>query len=1132
MKRKIMKTILTVFVTLTIIFLSFSNVLSEEQKPEIFIQLGHPSNVTSVAFSPDGHRIVSSGFWDGIVKIWDTESGREIRTFLGINGMGKVAFSRDRRSIITGGVDGSIKLWDTNSGQEIRSFKGHSANVTSVAFLPDGCRILTGSEDGIIKLWKTENGSEIRSFKGHSDSVLHVTFSPDSRYILSRGARNGIVDIWDMDSGQKIRTFRVSNLSSVVFSPDGRSVLSGSRDGTIKLCDVVTGQELRTFSGHSNIVLYMMFSPDGHRILSGSTDKTTKLWDSDSGHEIRTFPGLASMYSVAFSSDGRVLAESIDGTIKLWDTGVGSKIQTFSGYFSNVISVAFSPDDHSVLSGSSDGIIKLWDVKSGQEIRTFTGYFRGVDSVAYSPDGRYVISGSTDTTIKLWNAEMGHEKLTFRGHSMPVRSVSISPDGRSVLSGSSDATVKLWDMESGQELRTFKGHTGSVSSVAFSPDGHRFLSASSDNTLRLWDVDSGRELFTFTEFPNLISSIAFSPDGRFVVAGRQDKTLKLWDALSGRGIRTFSEHAAPVISVAFSPDGRFLLSGSGDKTLKLWDIDSGRVLRTFSGHSSIVTSVAFSPNGQHILSGSADRSVKLWDIYNGLELRTFSGISGFVSSLVFSPDGRHVLSGSRDYGAKLWDVNSGKEIAQFVSFSNGEWVSITSEGYFNASKNGPSHINVRMSGNRVFGLDQFYDVFYRPDIVEAKLKGEDITSLASTNLEEALRNPPPMVEFLDVPSKTGDQKVTIKYRVTGAGGGIGEIRLFHNGKLIRSDGYYRLAKTAPAEKPATLLAYNARAIKDDLRGLNLVSKKEDHLSLIESAPKGDVYEGTIIVDAMAGENDIGLAAFNKNNSVQSILKTATFHSTMSPEEPHLYILAVGIDEYKAKENNLKYAVKDAEIIVQKLREQSQTQYRPENIHVVTIKNHDASKANILRKISELSSTVKPNDIFMLFFASHGVLQSGLYSIVTSDYNGNLDSGNLINSNEIMDISKKIKALSQIFIFDTCHAGGIDTFISGLYDARMTVMARNMGLHMFASASSTQEALDGYQGKNGMFTYALVEGLSNNRNTDANKDGKVSINELGSYSKEKTVKYSKESGHSQTPVIKSFGKDISVYVIRE
>jgi uncharacterized caspase-like protein len=185
----------------------------------------------------------------------------------------------------------------------------------------------------------------------------------------------------------------------------------------------------------------------------------------------------------------------------------------------------------------------------------------------------------------------------------------------------------------------------------------------------------------------------------------------------------------------------------------------------------------------------------------------------------------------------------------------------------------------------------------------------------------------------------------------------------------------------------------------------------------------------------------------------------------------------------------------------------------------------------MAKLGEYSKAIKPNDVFVLFTAGHGVLHSGLYSIVTHDYDGNLRSDNLINSNEIMETSKNMKALTQIFILDTCYAGGLDNFVSGLYDARMSVMARNMGLHMFASASSTEEALDGYKGKNGMFTYALLSGLENNRQADKNKDKKISVYELGTYAKEQTVKHSHEAGHSQTPVINNFGKDVPLYILR-
>jgi hypothetical protein len=137
---------------------------------------------------------------------------------------------------------------------------------------------------------------------------------------------------------------------------------------------------------------------------------------------------------------------------------------------------------------------------------------------------------------------------------------------------------------------------------------------------------------------------------------------------------------------------------------------------------------------------------------------------------------------------------------------------------------------------------------------------------------------------------------------------------------------------------------------------------------------------------------------------------------------------------------------------------------------------------------------------------------------------------MLSSNEIVDLSKKIKSLSQLFILDTCHSGGVDAIISGLYDARMSVLAKKMGLHIFASAEDKQEALDGYKG-NGLFTHTLLDGLNNNKMADKNGDGKVTVAGLGEYSKKRTIELSKEIGHTQSPLIVNFGKDYPIYQLR-
>ncbi|MCG2814049.1 MAG: caspase family protein, partial [Thermodesulfovibrionales bacterium] len=539
----------------------------------------------------------------------------------------------------------------------------------------------------------------------------------------------------------------------------------------------------------------------------------------------------------------------------------------------------------------------------------------------------------------------------------------------------------------------------------------------------------------------------------------------------------------------------------------------------------VVRSIAVSPDGRYALLGGWDNTIKLWDIATGKEIRTFTGHSGYVISVAFFPDGKYIISGAGDVSVRIWNVATSEEIAVMIGFEDGEWLAITTEGYYNASANGHKYLNV-MLGESVYTAGAFYDVFYRPDIVAAKLRGEDIKDLITITMKDAIKSPPPVVEISPITASPTSPKAKVCYQAKSTGGGIGEVRLFHNGKLIESDGYYK--ETAKTSDKMQLAQINSKTIYEDMRSVKIKEKAE--LSPVTTKSKGDVFNDCKEIEAVSGENEISVTAFNKDNTVQGYMQTAKFTSAIKPEEPHLYILSIGIDQYKDSTINLKYAVKDSKDIKERILKQAETLYKPQHIHNITITDKEATKTNIISRINELSSKIKPTDSFILFVAGHGILLQNQYYMLTNEYDGTVNEGTMISSNEIVEISKKIKSLSQLFIFDTCHAGGVDYIVSGLYDARMSVLAKKMGLHIYASANSKEQAMDGYQG-NGLFTYTLLDGLNNNKNADKNKDNKISLTELGEYSKQTTTDISKKIGHSQTPLIINFGKDNAVYNLR-
>ncbi|KAF0145885.1 MAG: wd40 repeat subgroup [Nitrospirae bacterium] len=800
-----------------------------------------------------------------------------------------------------------------------------------------------------------------------------------------------------------------------------------------------------------------------------------------------------------------------------------------------------------------------------------------VTAMAVSNDGKYLVTGDNGGStggngtpwLRLWDLTEMKQLLNMRDLSGTVNGIDISPDGRYAITGGAaypdhsdnpQYPLSIFDLSTGKLFKTFDssqaGHQ--VVSTSFSRDGRYFLITTLDDktqmtSIRIFDAKTWSLVKTlpYPKEPGYVqfTLATFSPDGKYILSGGAASVVRLWDVETGREIKTFTGHKQShwggMISLAFSSDGRYALTGSFyDEFVRLWDIEKGLEARRFFStrdtdpwYKANVFGVAVSPDWKSALIFSRDS--KLYDIgsgrlvanfrhfWKGLKTMTGGQRASWPISAMYHPNGQYIFMTMTDAAVRIYDAKTGDEVAVLIGFVDGEWIVITSEGYYNSSEKGAQYLSVKV-GETSYSVDSFYDVFYRPDIVAAKLRGEDIKDLITITMKDAIKSPPPVVEISPIAASPASPKAKVCYNVKSIGGGIGEVRLFHNGKLIESDGYYKdIAKTTSDK--TQLIAMTSKAIYEDMRSVK-IKEKGIETGTTTTKSKGEVFNDCKEIDAISGENEISITAFNKDNTVQSYMQTAKFTSTVKQEEPHLYILSIGIDQYKDNTSNLKYAVKDSKDIEERIMRQAATLYKPQNIHYELLADSNAIKTNITTKINELSKTIKPTDTFILFVAGHGVLLQNLYYVLTSDYDGKVSEQSMISSNEIVEMSKKIKSLSQLFIFDTCHAGGVDYIVSGLYDARMSVLAKKMGLHIYASASSKEAAMDGYQG-NGLFTYTLLDGLNNNRNADKNKDNAVSLTELGEYSKQTTTEISKKIGHQQTPLIINFGKDNPVYNLR-
>jgi WD40 repeat protein len=479
---------------------------------------------------------------------------------------------------------------------------------------------------------------------GHTAMVRKVLFTPDGKELISVG-EDKAVRFWDVASGESHRMLRPpvgwgpeGKLYAAALSPDGSLLAIGGRSftgayGDIHLISVATGEMQRVLRGHPYIVNDLIFFPDGKRLLSGAAD----------------------------------------GTTRLFDVSTGACLQTFSKHTTGVFDLALSPDGLRCATGSSDMTAAVWDVATGERLSTLTGHTADVKTIDWSPTEDLLVTGGLDGAMRLWKSDGTLVRTIDNLGPQPVTAVHFTRDGQRFLytkeldgNGIPGVQAGLINVADGQVAVKFDRHNNSIIDGNFSVDGELVATTGgADSEIYIWKSASGEFVSKLVGQGKVNWTAAWSPDG---------KTIGFGNSMTGNSIQATSplERSFDLEHLEFGPS----LDPQSSAAYRRHQIQQGVDSLVWVGR----TAIEVRRNGEKFVTlQPADEVTRRYDRYRsqtflsdhqvaigsnfgisifqpetGQVTRFLNGQTGTIWSVSPSPDGRYLLSTADDMTISIW----------------------------------------------------------------------------------------------------------------------------------------------------------------------------------------------------------------------------------------------------------------------------------------------------------------------------------------------------------------------------------------------------------------------------------------------------------------------------------------------
>lgn len=1134
---------------LLFLFTLVSISLSGQNKPEIIVTNGHQMHVTNISFHPNNNWI-ATGSIDGTVRVWSKSLQREMHVLYGHSGaVTKVGYTSNGKQLITSDNKGFIYIWDTKDYKLIIKRRLSKAS-DFFEYLAQSDYYTYNSNDSLF-LQSISNSQEPARFIAKAGFVTQIASSPKSGKYLGYHdliSKKILLFDWKKDMNAPVYTVAIEGYQQQI-----RINHQDNQIATLNLAQKVLhlakfgegneGEPLRSIVVPDTLIFKISdieFSPDGTLLALLTMGGDLYLYNTQTlkqekriktgasytpemaFHPKDPFVGISGWYSQIDSSKrGRNYSTFL--SVNLYNPYTEKSLGDLRGYPKIIGHLSVDSTDTNLqsfhiidkLSG-----MRSWNLREG-DLERFTESFSAAASTA---NGQMLAVLLPDLKTRSDSVEcavlkLPEHKKVFSVMASTVRNIALSPDGRYLVFESSKIDLKnpinnkfylqVWDIEKKKRLSLtpLPLHQISMMAIGFfrvDPSCQYVLSQSPDTlyTRRLSDGTIVSRIFSRWEsgdgkYRNAV--LDFSPQQNAIVIGAS--------------VVTDFTRATMRTEMVFSE----------------WDYTTGTALATYpTGVSGFFASGDFHPSGKYLVTGHEDNfglegfPVLIWDWASKKVICTLSGHYGNVRCVWYGNKGERVYSAADDGFIKIWDVNNCQLIGSMLAMEQTNYLLLSPDGYYKTSKNNHDGLCFKYK-EELYGFDQFDLYFNRPDKVLAHFGLSRFALQLYTKAWEKrvarLGYDKELLDKIIIPDNLPRVVITNKNEIP-----VGTQENSINIDLLATDSLTPLQKLHISINGVPM--FTAKGL--DLEDKNTYKARHN----VALASGKNIIKVSVV-------NALGLESFREEIEINHIVSS-------SAVLPDLYILTVAVSNFQDSSRNLRYTRRDAESIVETFNATKNKQYA--NVYHRSLTDAQATKSQILEQAAFLKQA-KIDDVVLVFISTHGLIDDNFdYYLATHNTNFNNPAADAI---AYQDIDKQLldglPCLNRLVMLDACHSGEIDrdeavlasnnklknqegtvTFgiksgndyvrpKAGVKDAfnymqqLFTDVAHSTGSTVIAAAGGYEFAIesDVYSGGHGVFTYSVLEALSNSshasvKKADYNEDSKVSVSELHRFVAAKVV----------------------------